>query len=442
MPFSIHNRSKVWFIVWMWVTALAITGSVSAETITFQQGTDGYERAQDTSIRWGFTTNTGDTPDYDHNHGGDPGAYEMWRTNGGRSSILEVGNFYHADLGGLGEGRASFEAGPIYRYSRMFIRFRDVLGTGPGQVSPDADIASATLRLYNTYDLGAEKAAGGAFRGDTVTLVHSGDVHEFDYPNMVAEPKLNAGRVVVYPLLVGLTYGFHDGAAAKGKVTAFQKRLLKTDWAMGDTCPLQKVARNDPFGMAFACGPIDQEEYDASHPGVLDVFQDATEGFKDFDVTKMIDVVTGHGLYLTALTPEGELPTMDINYANAYHSSEFGNIYDNDGNLVSSASGEDIATRPMLVIELGSSNIPGDANGDGVVDVADLGILGANFNLTGVGVHDSDFNGDGVVDVADLGILGANWTAAQVVGNAVALVPEPTTLALLGMSVLVVARRW
>ena len=52
-----------------------------------------------------------------------------------------------------------------------------------------------------------------------------------------------------------------------------------------------------------------------------------------------------------------------------------------------------------------------------------------------------DFNLDGIVDVADLGILGANWTASQSTGNASASVPEPTTLSLLAMSVLVVGRR-
>ena len=54
---------------------------------------------------------------------------------------------------------------------------------------------------------------------------------------------------------------------------------------------------------------------------------------------------------------------------------------------------------------------------------------------------DGDFNGDNIVDVADLGILGANWTASQAVGNTSALVPEPTTLSLLAMSVLMVGHR-
>ena len=45
---------------------------------------------------------------------------------------------------------------------------------------------------------------------------------------------------------------------------------------------------------------------------------------------------------------------------------------------------------------------------------------------------DGDLNGDTVVDIADVGIVGANWTAAQAADSAAALVPEPATVAVLG----------
>ena len=50
--------------------------------------------------------------------------------------------------------------------------------------------------------------------------------------------------------------------------------------------------------------------------------------------------------------------------------------------------------------------IPGDTNGDGIVDASDLGMLLAAWGSSGA----SDINGDGVTDGADLAILLANWS--------------------------------
>ena len=83
----------------------------------------------------------------------------------------------------------------------------------------------------------------------------------------------------------------------------------------------------------------------------------------------------------------------------------------------------------------------GDFNCDGVVDVADLGIIGANFNNIDVTYIDGDANLDNVIDVADLGVVGANWTASQATAIIVALVPEPATLSLFAMSMLVAGCR-
>jgi hypothetical protein len=52
----------------------------------------------------------------------------------------------------------------------------------------------------------------------------------------------------------------------------------------------------------------------------------------------------------------------------------------------------------------------GDANLDKSVDVGDLGILAANYGLASGAIWaKGDFNGDGAVDVGDLGILAANY---------------------------------
>ncbi len=443
-------------VIWVAALVLLVAAPTLAETLTFQQGSNGYDRAQDTEIRWAFETNFGDTPEYDSPHSGDSSSYEMYSTNGGRRSILEVGHFFQRATGFIsGGGQLTHEAGPTYRYSRFFIRFREVFGTGPGQVPADMDIKKATLKLYNTEDGGAKAATGAGYHGDTINVLGPGGV-QTRVPNLVGQPRMNAGTIEIYPLLTDIRWGFNDGLAKKGVVTADHKRRYKENWSQ--LC-ISTWSPNDPVGKAFDCGPADvgdpdigvamdgtidetrEAEYDSSHPGVVAVFQNADPGFKEFDVTGLMDFITGDGVYVAAYSPPGELPTLDINYGNAYRSSEFGDVYDKDGNLMTGGSAADIATRPMLMIEFGGLTIPGDVNGDGLVDVADLGVVGANFGSTQAMLEDGDFTGDGNVDVADLGVVGANWTASQTTGNVSDLVPEPATLSLLLMSVLMVRRR-
>jgi hypothetical protein len=53
----------------------------------------------------------------------------------------------------------------------------------------------------------------------------------------------------------------------------------------------------------------------------------------------------------------------------------------------------------------------GDANLDGQVNVADLGMLASNWQRAGRNWSDGDFDYSSSVDVADLGLLASNWQA-------------------------------
>jgi len=76
---------------------------------------------------------------------------------------------------------------------------------------------------------------------------------------------------------------------------------------------------------------------------------------------------------------------------------------------VSSAGGSAESTRLLVIggMTIGTPGSPGDLNGDGVVDGADLGLVLSEWGpCPGCA---SDLNGDGIVDGADLGLLLAEW---------------------------------
>ena len=78
--------------------------------------------------------------------------------------------------------------------------------------------------------------------------------------------------------------------------------------------------------------------------------------------------------------------------------------------------------------------LPGDANGDGKVDVNDLTIVLSHFGATtGVDWSTGDFNGDGKVDVNDLTIVLSNFgeSLGAAAGGSPVAVPEPSALVLI-----------
>jgi hypothetical protein len=114
------------------------------------------------------------------------------------------------------------------------------------------------------------------------------------------------------------------------------------------------------------------------------------------------------------------------------------------------------STNAELSAEQFTAAVPGtayliaDANGDGQVDVADLGILATNFNdspPSPPGKAGGDFNNDGTADVSDLGILATFFSQPRVPGaggasfeaalaaypQLQAAVPEPAALGALAV---------
>ena len=95
------------------------------------------------------------------------------------------------------------------------------------------------------------------------------------------------------------------------------------------------------------------------------------------------------------------------------------------------------------------SPIPGDLDGDGDVDNADIGTAVGNFTgaggSTSMTFADGDMDGDGDIDNADLGVIVGAFTGAMANLSSASVsepsVPEPGSILLLGMGGLALLRR-
>jgi hypothetical protein len=77
---------------------------------------------------------------------------------------------------------------------------------------------------------------------------------------------------------------------------------------------------------------------------------------------------------------------------------------------------------------------PGDANRDGIVNIADLSIVLTNFDKTGMTWSQGDFDGSGTVDIADLGNLLTNFDKTlSSAASGLSPIPEPSSFVLAGI---------
>ena len=116
----------------------------------------------------------------------------------------------------------------------------------------------------------------------------------------------------------------------------------------------------------------------------------------------------------------------------SYRGCRGGSYSVSSADLVSSyrSSGNPAADSSSTGFRIASTLFPGDANGDGRVDVNDLTIVLSNFGQTGCAWSRGCMDGDptGTVDINDLTIVLSNFGATS--GTGINVVPEPTALVL------------
>jgi cytochrome c peroxidase len=107
---------------------------------------------------------------------------------------------------------------------------------------------------------------------------------------------------------------------------------------------------------------------------------------------------------------------------------------------------ETLTDETFLTSELFSDpfvTLPGDYNGDGVVDNADYDVWADNYGDEASLVADG--NADGVVDAADYTVwrdnVGLTWESLSSLASLTTATPEPSAVALVGLAILAVSRR-
>jgi len=95
------------------------------------------------------------------------------------------------------------------------------------------------------------------------------------------------------------------------------------------------------------------------------------------------------------------------------------------------SNGETYTTNAVLTVNIAAAggpdcSQPGDADGDGDVDLDDFVVLKTNWGGPGGDCSSGDFEGDGDVDLDDFVILKNNWGAGAV--------PEPASMSLLALA--------
>jgi hypothetical protein len=85
----------------------------------------------------------------------------------------------------------------------------------------------------------------------------------------------------------------------------------------------------------------------------------------------------------------------------------------------------------QLLAQLPPALMPGDANGDGTVDIADLSVLLSNYDKTSMTWQQGDFDGNANVDIQDLSKILTNYDkTASSSAAGIQAVPEPSMLVL------------
>ena len=307
-----------------------------------------------------------------------------------RDDVLVIGSVGRATPSGSETG-ASFIFEPVAGTWTQTAMLYPAVGTPFGNFGIDSAIVGNTVVIGALSDdnQGVNRAGavhvfeltGGGGWTEIVKLTPADPVERGELGTSVA---LNAAATTIVAGAPGASAG---GEADAGAVYVFD--LDNGQWTPTVKLTAPDATFGDSFGQAVVIdgdtilvGAFLDDNSNGAGAGAAYVFR-RNAGVWEFD-TKIVASTAGNLTYGWALDMHGDRAVIGA----PFHSLNRGALYVYTG--------------------LSAVCIPGDLNGDDVVDLADLGILLADFGCTG-GACAGDIDGDGDTDLADLGILLANF---------------------------------
>jgi len=180
----------------------------------------------------------------------------------------------------------------------------------------------------------------------------------------------------------------------------------------GDVLRLDYLAQGSSFGFSAQAdvfiGLVDQESN--QFESLLSLVADVNTGFFD-EVGAIMHTMPSSSTYRLEMLVGAGVDSPDGEIENA------------------------IATLYIDNVTLLLASLPGDANGDGLVDAADLAVVLANWSA-GDSLATGDLNSDGTVDAADLAFLFGPEGDPAVEAAQLSSVPEPSSLLLASLGLM------
>jgi len=217
--------------------------------------------------------------------------------------------------------------------------------------------------------------------------------------------------------------------------------ILSTDIAALD--PIDSMGPNERPAVLAIPGGVDLlygQDLSAGATRLDGVGTAATSDGPDVLNNPTWDVATiiGSGTFSTATRPTLSAVGLDMTDGNTYLNFAAPTVAAATATITATVRGDSLNTLG-LESPAGAGLLAGDYDRNGVVDGLDLATLAGNFTLSGLGWDDGDSTDDGSVNGLDLADLAANFTLSSI-PPAIAAVPEPSTLSLVGFAGLALLR--